>query len=646
MIPEHSILWAGLILLIVNLIQFLHQKKLKERCSLMFYAILMTGLLLCVFSLFMLEPAGTLMMDKRTQFVVMSAGCYICIFLISYEMLRYARFRLNAIWQEPGGGKMLILRRILLAAGIIVTLLNIPGRFIYDADAAGMLQPAGFHTVFICCIVIVCMMDMCVMLPGCRRSPDRRATAMQISYAIMIVGIIAGTFRSDVGLMCFGIAVSINVMYITVNNPSTYLDSATDTFNLGYFRQVFTEMLGGRRDVHMLVIELYQLDRITRLYEKGIEEKLMRGIAEYLAYSPGIKSIFHTRSERFVAVAVSEEKLRYITEYVREIFSGSITVEGRAIRCAAALIEIKHAERFESIDLLMLYVRFLLRRTEMSGRLQIIAASEESIQEFYAEQEIERALESAVKNEMLDIQYQPIYSLKEGRFVSLEALSRLRHPAGSDWLSPEVFIRLAEECGSIADITCMQLRRICGFIRENNDLMEQIHDIKLNISALELGNPAHCNELIAILSDSGVPADKVRFEITETAVIHYTAEVESSIDKFRQAGIKLFIDDFGSGYADFCNLTGLPVDGVKLDRSLLAGIADGGFEAAFYKNIARALCDLGFTVVAEGIESAEEAELLGKWGVDMLQGYYFAKPMAGSMIRDFIKAEETKSDRM
>lgn len=645
MIPGSSFLWAGLILLVVNLMQFLHQKKLKERCSHVFYAILMTGLMLCVFSLLMLEPADTFMMGRRTQFVVTSAGCYICIFLISYEILRYARFRLNDIWQETGG-IWLFIRRILLAAGIAVTLLNIPYRFIYDADPSGSMQTGGHHTIFICCIILICLADMYFIVSGCRQAADRRITGLLIACVLMILGIIAGTFHSDVRMMCFGIAVSINVIYITVNNPSTYLDRVTGTFNLGYFRQVFTERLGGRRSLHMLVIELYQLDRITRLYEKGIEEKLMRSITEHLVYLPGVKSIFHTRSERFVLVAVSEEKLWDITEYVREIFGGSITVEGRSIRCAAALIGIRHAEQFESIDQLTLYVRFLLRQTEMSGRLQMIEASEKSIQEFYAEQEIERALESAVKNELLDIQYQPIYSLKEGRFVSLEALSRLRHPAGSNWLSPEVFIRLAEECGSIADITCMQLRRICGFIRENDDLMEQIHDIKINISALELGDPAHCDELIAILLDSSVPADKVRFEITETAVIHYTAEVESSIEKFKTAGIRLFIDDFGSGYADFCNLAGLPVAGVKLDRSLLAGIADGGFEAAFYKNIARALSDLGFIVVAEGVESAEEAELLAEWGVDMLQGYYFAKPMAGGEIRDFIRNHEQKIERI
>ena len=186
------------------------------------------------------------------------------------------------------------------------------------------------------------------------------------------------------------------------------------------------------------------------------------------------------------------------------------------------------------------------------------------------------------------------------------------------------------------EITKLQLRRVCRFIRENEDAMEYLDDIKINISAVELGDPEHCDELISIIKSCGVDTGRLRFEITETAVIHNKAEVELSFTKFRQAGISLCIDDFGSGYADFGNLIELPVTGVKLDRSLLIGICSSDFAATFYRNVVRTLSELGFDVIAEGVEKEEEVELLGRWGVDKIQGYYYARPARAGKIREIV----------
>lgn len=166
--------------------------------------------------------------------------------------------------------------------------------------------------------------------------------------------------------------------------------------------------------------------------------------------------------------------------------------------------------------------------------------------------------------------------------------------------------------------------------------MEYLDDIKINISAVELGDPDHCDELISIIKSCGVDTGRLRFEITETAVIHNKAEVELSFAKFRQAGISLCIDDFGSGYADFSNLVEFPVTGVKLDRSLLTGICSSDFAATFYRNVVRTLSELGFDVIAEGVEKEEEVELLGRWGVDKIQGYYYARPARAGEIREIV----------
>ena len=635
MMQGASFLLAGFIFLAADLIQFVYQKKLKDRYSLMFTFILVTGLIMCVLSELSIEPAGFVPFSQRVQFLTASAGCYICILLISYEMLRYGRYRLSSIWAADRKWEQ-HLHRILLMIGIAAVVANVHGHFIYDIDPDGSTKETALYMPFMGFITCICILNACCIVNKCRRSIDHRVISILIAYSVMILGIIISAFGSDMMFMCFGVVVSTNIIYLKLSNPLTYLDTNTDCFNMTYFRQIFVERQRKAVPQYLLVIELYQMERITRVYEKGIEEKLISKIADRLKASDSIKNIFHTRPERFVVEADSEEALDAMAKCIRKMFRGSMNVDGRSIRCAASLVELVDLRDIESIEALTLYARFLLKQAEKSGKTQIVKDTTENREMFYAEQEIERVMEDAIRNDRMETVYQPVYSLKEKRFVSMETLSRLRHPVTGQWMSPEVFIHLAEESGHIMEITKLQLRKVCWFIRENEDVMEYLDDIKINISAVELGDPDHCDELISIIKSCGVDTGRLRFEITETAVIHNKAEVELSFTKFRQAGISLCIDDFGSGYADFSNLVELPVTGVKLDRSLLTGICSSDFAATFYRNVVRTLSELGFDVIAEGVEKEEEVELLGRWGVDKIQGYYYARPARAGEIREIV----------
>lgn len=636
MMQVSSFLMAGFIILVADLIQFLYQKKLRDRYSVMFTFILVTGLIMCVSGELADDPAGFMPLAPETQILAASAVCCICVLVISYEMLRYSRYRLGSTWAADRRWEKW-LHRITLTAGILMILANAQHHYIYSIDSTDAMQEADGYTPVMLCIAGICLLNALCIVHNCCRSIDHRIVSTLIAYAVMILGIMICAAGYGMMYMCFGIVVSTNIIYVKLNNPLTYLDSHTDSFNLSYFRQIFSEYSGGNAPLHFLVIELYQLERITRIYEKGIEEKFLGKIAEWLKKNFGRSNIFHTRPERFVVNAASEGDLDRIAWSVKNMFRGSIPIEGRPIRCGASLVKLVNIQEMESVEDLTLYVRYLLRQAEKSGKTQIIKDTQDKREDFYMEQEIERVMETAVRNDRLETVYQPVYSLRENRFVSMETLSRLRHPGTGRWMSPDVFIRLAEESGHILEITKLQLRRVCWFIRENKDVMEQLNDIKLNISAVELGNAEHCDELIAIIRSCGVDPGRLRFEITETAIIHNKAEVEISFDKFRKAGISLCIDDFGSGYADFSNLIKLPVTGVKLDRSLLAGICSSEFAATFYRNVVRTLRELGFDVIAEGVETGEEVRLLEKWGVDKIQGYYFARPAKADEIRALIR---------
>ena len=214
-----------------------------------------------------------------------------------------------------------------------------------------------------------------------------------------------------------------------------------------------------------------------------------------------------------------------------------------------------------------------------------------------------------------------------------EALSRLRHPT-LGWISPDIFIRLAEKNRLISQITELQLRRVCRFLRENPALRASIANVKINLSPLDLIHSDGGSHLIRILDEYGLPYSCFQFEITETVATEYSASLTRVAESFQAAGIGLCLDDFGSGYANLNTVMQLPFSVIKLDRSLLFHICTDKNAALFYQSIVSAFCRLGYRIIAEGVETQAEMELLRSWNVDMIQGYYFSRPLPpGDLLR-------------
>lgn len=228
--------------------------------------------------------------------------------------------------------------------------------------------------------------------------------------------------------------------------------------------------------------------------------------------------------------------------------------------------------------------------------------------------------------------------------MTLEALSRLRHPE-LGWISPDIFIRLAEKNHLITQITELQLRRVCRFLRENPALRASIANVKINLSPLDLIHSESGSHLVRILGEYGLPCSCFQFEITETVATEYSASLTRVAESLQAAGIGLCLDDFGSGYANLNTVMQLPFSVIKLDRSLLFHICTDKNAALFYQSIVSAFCRLGYRIVAEGVETQEEMELLRSWNVDMIQGYYFSRPLPpDDLLRLLTESAETPAE--
>ena len=271
---------------------------------------------------------------------------------------------------------------------------------------------------------------------------------------------------------------------------------------------------------------------------------------------------------------------------------------------------------------------FSLKKAKRMGKNNIYFYRQEDYEKFQRNGRIISALRNSIANgcEGFEVYYQPVYSIREKRFVTAEALSRLHHP-GLGPISPEIFIRIAEQNGQINEIGLQQFRKVCRMVQKCPEIMQQLKNIKYNLSPAQLLKKGYVGQLLEIIREHGLEPSFFQFEITETVATEYKEEVYEAVEVFVKDGIGLCMDDFGSGYANLNAVLKLPFQCIKMDRSMLNGIRQHKVAGEFYRNIVTILRQQGYAIVAEGVEEQEEVELLEAWGVDMIQGYYFSRPL-------------------
>lgn len=239
--------------------------------------------------------------------------------------------------------------------------------------------------------------------------------------------------------------------------------------------------------------------------------------------------------------------------------------------------------------------------------------------------QLETDLREAIEGDQFALVFQPQVSLPGGRIVAAEALLRWRHPRDGMRL-PASFIQRAEETGLIVEIGEWVIATVADTIARWGKMgIEQ--RLAINVSQRQLDHASFFRRLRAAMHDASAPAHLLELEITETLAMHCSAEVIEAIAALRTDGATIAIDDFGTGYSNLARLRDLPVDRVKLDRSLIEHIVGNEDARTIAHAVIGLIHGLGCEAVAEGIESPGQADVLRVIGCDVIQGYAVAPPM-------------------
>lgn len=377
----------------------------------------------------------------------------------------------------------------------------------------------------------------------------------------------------------------------------------------------------------LILVNLNRFKMINEALGHRLGDEVLKEVARRLKYSDSLEfPAFRIGGDEFVLLVENDCSLAYETftyELITKLHAPFVIADHEIVINTNVGISI-YPQHGQSAETLLKNASAALQHAKSSSKNEFVLYSERLESDALRKMEIEVHLQKAIELDQLSVHYQPKIHLQSETIVGMEALVRWNHPR-LGMVSPAEFIPIAEETGLINDIGEWVLRTAC-----NQSKRWQLSGyppllLSVNVSALQFQNRNFCEVVSSVLQESGLRPDFLELEITES-IVQNIKESVSILKKLKKLGVQCSIDDFGTGYSSLSVLEQLPINTLKIDKSFIDRLSENS-HSPMVKTIVELGLNLRLIVVAEGIESVHQSDILKEYGCSIGQGYLFSKPV-------------------
>ena len=334
---------------------------------------------------------------------------------------------------------------------------------------------------------------------------------------------------------------------------------------------------------------------------------------------------------------LDEAGVRHVADRLLSVLAQPFDIDGYEVFTSASIGIVLSDEFTGSVDDFLRDADVAMYRAKEAGKARYKIFDTAIHADKITSHQLEIDLRRAIERDELEVFYQPIVELSNGAVQEFEALVRWHHPTRG-LLTPLSFIDVAEETGLIVPIGCWILeqacRQIAGWRREVGFPLS----VSVNLSAKQLAHPALSGQVSTILEETDLEPGALKLEVTESEVMEDAEHALSVLSAVTKSGVLLASDDFGTGYSSLSYLHRFPFSRLKIDKSFIATLTDNTKSLEIVKTVLALAQNLGVDVVAEGVETAEQFDLLRRLGCSRGQGFYFFHPLDARRARDAISA--------
>ena len=405
-------------------------------------------------------------------------------------------------------------------------------------------------------------------------------------------------------------------------------DPLTGLPNLASFRELLSDQLdvAARRDQQFAVaiIDLDGFKEVNDRHGHGAGDELLGHVATRLSSAmEGIGTAARLGGDEFAVIAPldDERECDKLGELLAETVDTEFMAAGASLKVSGSIGIAAYPADGEDPKMLSGNADLAMYRAKSDATLRWCRFKPEMDREVRDHRELQSDLRRALEEEQFELFYQVQCSVSSGEICGYEALIRWNHPERG-YVSPDKFIPVAEENGLIVPIGKWVLRTACATAAK----WEQPHKIAVNISAIQLGDPDLPSLVSTVLMETGLPPSRLEIEITETAIISDKLRALHCLRRIKAMGVSVAIDDFGTGYSSLDTLNSFAFDKIKIDRAFLTDSHRNPNSRAIIRAVLALGRSLNLPVLAEGVETAEQLELLKAENCTEAQGYFLGRP--------------------
>ncbi|MCR5521968.1 MAG: EAL domain-containing protein [Lachnospiraceae bacterium] len=501
------------------------------------------------------------------------------------------------------------------------------GRTVYS------MGPATTATYLFAFIFIIS--TIYVVITKRDRINKRRFIATSSWMSLWMVTAMVQFLNSALLIVGFSIMLGVLILFFLLENPASLHDKRVGCFN-SHALLLFLDQVFERGESYCVTSFFFEDNTADEALETS--SNIMMNTASFLRRYKSVAVYKNIENELVMLSRSSELADKIVSEY-RDYYRTNlarIAKEHSRTKARVSVITLPDSNLVKNADALFSLVHMTRDSSSSGASLVIKNVDSENLKKYYRFHEIAAEIRSALEEDRLEVFYQPIFSTQRNRYVSCEALARIRRADGT-LISPGEFIPVAEDTGLIIRIGDRVLEKVCSLLATQKEIADTLDYVEVNLSVAQFKQADLFEKFLEITSRYGIDPAKINLEITETASIEAKNTLLDTMKLFLDRGVSFSLDDFGKGQSNLMYVVEMPVSIIKLDMDMI--------KAYFVENKARHVVattvkmahDLGLHVVAEGIESEHELDSMRNENIDFIQGYYFSRPVPSEEFISLIK---------
>lgn len=439
-------------------------------------------------------------------------------------------------------------------------------------------------------------------------------------------------------LISLAIALIVMFTYISFENSKENEDKDIHfLLSRNAFEMVIDELFGENKNFYVICFSMQNTTSLRSTYSLST---CLDCIAKSVKSIPDFsnRNIFRISEFSFGFILFSKDELTdWSARY--KVSDKALLIDDSSIQPTYFVSAVECPTSADNAESLFSLISFCQSHYEAQNDHSVLIVDKEIADKRNYILSVERLIQRAVDEDGFYVVYQPIINTKTNRCESAEALVRLKDSKSFGFISPEVFIPVAERRGLISKIGDQVFSKVCQFIKDNEVEKLGLKYIEVNLSGIQIADPSIPFRLHRTVKSYGLDPKMINLEVTETALERSGKVALDNMEKLKSFGYKFSMDDFGTGYSNLSQVAAVKYDLVKMDKSLIWPAFEPNNEQARTIMIAciKMFHTLGISVVAEGVETSEQAEVLAANGVEFLQGYHYSKPVKEDKFLEFVQ---------